>query len=298
MERAISCQSRVRLSELASAVQRVLNEPLVERSGPVRPDLTVVTGAAGGVGTSFIACSLAHASVAEAGLPTLLMDLDVNDAPLASYLDLEPERGLLDAIAEIKFLDEHALAGYVTRHASGLHLLGAPSRTLASTRSIEREQFAALMEVVQRRYRHVVVDALHGLDGIGPMPLAAATNVVVVVQQSVAQLRQAARLLRILNGELGVPDEHVFVVVNRYSRHSTVGLDDVRRTLGRVHVSTVPNHYQAVLASIDGGVPVSEIDRSSAVVKAVVELQHKSSGTPAVKHKSLLQRALPTFLGG
>jgi hypothetical protein len=34
------------------------------------------------------------------------------------------------------------------------------------------------------------------------------------------------------------------------------------------------------------------------VVKAIVELQHKISGTSAVKHKSLLQRALPAFLGG
>ena len=63
--------------------------------------------------------------------PTLLLDLDVNAAPLTSLLDLTPERGLPAALAEVEFLDEHALSGYVTKHRSGLHLMGAPSKSLA-----------------------------------------------------------------------------------------------------------------------------------------------------------------------
>ncbi|MEY2921135.1 MAG: hypothetical protein RL261_2440, partial [Pseudomonadota bacterium] len=247
-------------AELGAAVSRVLHESNRERNGAIRPDLTVVLGAAGGVGTSFIACNLAHASITMTGTPTLLVDLDVNDAPQASLLDLSPERGLLAALAEVKGLDEHALAGYVSKHSSGLHLMGAPSKTLLSTRAVDTSQFGALMDLVTRRYPHVVIDALHGLDSLAPLALHAASSVVVVMQQSVAQLRQAARLLRILSVDLGVPDSRIFVVVNRYRRNLTVTLDDVQRALARERVSTVPNHYQTVLASIDGGVPVCELD--------------------------------------
>ena len=77
-------------------------------------DVMVVLGAAGGVGTSFVACNLAQAFAGQTGASTLLMDLDVNSAPLASFLDLNPERGLPAALAEVEFLDQHALAGYVT----------------------------------------------------------------------------------------------------------------------------------------------------------------------------------------
>ena len=78
---------------------------------------------------SFVACNLAHAFAGQTRASTLLMDLDVNCAPLTGFLDLNPERGLPAALAEVEFLDQHALAGYVTSHRSGLHLLGAPSKS-------------------------------------------------------------------------------------------------------------------------------------------------------------------------
>ena len=284
--------------ELGAAVERVLQDSSRDRNGPSRPDVTVVLGAAGGVGTSFIACNLAHASAKSTGTPTLLVDMDVNDAPLASLLDLRPERGLMSAVTEVKFLDEHALAGYVCKHASGLHLMGAPSKSLLSTRAVDPAQFATLIDLATRRYPHVVIDALHGLDNLAPLALHGASSVVVVMQQSVTQLRHAARLLRILGAELGVPDSRIFVVVNRYRRGSTVALDDVRRALACERVSAIPNHYQTVLASIDGGVPICELDRSSAVARAIVELEGEITGTPHVARRSLLRRAWPLFSGG
>jgi pilus assembly protein CpaE len=98
--------------------------------------------------------------------------------------------------------------------------------------------------------------------------------------------------------DLGVPDSRIFVVVNRYRRNLTVTLDDVQRALARERVSTVPNHYQTVLASIDGGVPVCELDKTSAVAKAIVELETEITGTPHVARRSLLRRAWPLLSGG
>ena len=97
-----------------------------------RADVIVVLGAAGGVGTSLVACNLALALATETRAPTLLLDLDVNAAPLASFLDLAPERGLPAALAEVEYLDEQALPGYVAKHRSGLRLMGAPAKSLVS----------------------------------------------------------------------------------------------------------------------------------------------------------------------
>ena len=66
-----------------------------------------------------------------------------------SFLDLAPERGLPAALGEIEFLDQHALAGYVTRHRSGLHLMGAPSKTALFARDLDANRFAALMGMRQ-----------------------------------------------------------------------------------------------------------------------------------------------------
>lgn len=285
------------VDEFVAAIERLRHEPQRAIQAAPQADVTLVLGAAGGVGTSFVACNLAHAMQKETGGQTLLLDLDVNAAPLASFLDLVPERGLPAALGEIEFLDQHALAGYVTRHRSGLHLMGAPSKTALLARDIDAVRFATLMGMLKDGYRHVVVDGSHVLDDLNGTVLGMSRTVVIVVQQSVVQLRQAARLIRLLFSTHGIPDERIVVVVNRHSKRSTVTLEDIQRTLARESIAILPNHYKSVLSSIDGGVPMLEFDPSSAVAKAIVNLRRSISGAPPVERTGLLRRALPIFTG-
>jgi pilus assembly protein CpaE len=283
--------------EFVAAVERLRHEPR-RTVVPKQPaDVTVVLGAAGGVGASFIACNLARAFANETSAQTLLMDLDVNNAPLTSFLDLNPERGLPAALGEVEFLDQHALTGYVTKHRSGLHLLGAPSKATVFPRDLDANRFATLMGMISERYRWVIVDAQHGLSEIGATTLGMSRNVVVVVQQSVAQLRQAARLMRILFSEFGIPDDRVTVVVNRFIKRSTVALEDIQRTLAREKLVVLPNAYKSVVSSIDGGLPLLDFEPASPVAKAIVDLQHDLRGTPRAEKTGLLRRALPIFSG-
>jgi pilus assembly protein CpaE len=287
----------VKPEELIAVLERLRKEPRRGAMEPRRADTTVVIGAAGGVGASMVACNLAHATATANKVPTLLLDLDTNSAPLASFLDLAPERGLPAALAEVESLDEHALQGYVTRHRSGIHLMGAPARSLVSGKDLDPARFAALMGILAGNYQHIVVDASHTLDDLSVTTLGMARTVVLVVQQSVVQLRQAARMLRTLYGQIGIPDTRILVVVNRHLKRSTVALDDIRRALGRDKLAVLPNHYKSVQASIDGGVPLLEFDHSSPVARAIVDLQHEIAGVPQSERPGLLRRALPLFSG-
>lgn len=285
------------VEEFVTAVERLRNEPRRSVAPSQQAELTLVLGAAGGVGSSFMACNLAHAFAKESAAPTLLMDLDINAAPLASFLDLNPERGLPAALGEVEHLDQHALAGYVTKHRSGLHLIGAPSRTALFAKDMDANRLAVLMAMIMERYRWVIVDGSHVLDDLNLTTLGMARHVLVVVQQSVVQLRQAARLMRMLFADYGVPDDRITVVVNRYLKRSTVTLEDIQRTLAREKVVIVPNHYRSVLSSIDGGVPMLDFDPPSPVTRAIAELHRELCGAPRAEKSSLLRRALPLFSG-
>lgn len=282
-------------ADFVAALERLRHEPRRAQQGATKADVTVVLGAAGGVGTSLVACNLAHALAVETAAPTLLIDLDVNSAPLSSMLDLKPERGIMQALAEVEFLDQHALQGYVTKHGSGLHLLGASSKDPVLTRDVDAARVTALMGVLCEQYRHVVVDGSHTLDDLSVTTLGMARTAVLVVQQSVAQLKQAARMIRVLHGEFAVPDDRIVVVVNRFLKRSMVTLDDVRRTLAREKLSVVPNQYSTVLSSIDGGMPLLEFNPSSPVTRAIADLRRELSGAPPAGKAGLLRRALPMF---
>lgn len=266
-------------------------------SGSQSTELIAVVGAAGGVGTSLVACNLALAFETEARAPTLLVDLDINAAPLASFLDLTPDRGLPAALAEAGSLDEHALPGYLSKHRSGMRLLGAPARSLVSVKDLDLTLLPCLLDVLSAQHRYIVADASHTLDDLSVAVLGRASKVVLVMQQSVVQLKKAARMLGVLRDEIGQTQDSVVVVVNRRIKHSTVSLDDISRTLARKTIPVIPNDYKAALASIDSGTPLLQFARSSPAARAIVDLQGSIIGTPGAGRPSLLRRALP-FLSG
>jgi pilus assembly protein CpaE len=284
-------------AEFSAALERLRHEPRRAEALRQPADVMVVLGAAGGVGTSFIACNLAQAFATQTGAQTLLMDMDVNSAPLTGFLDLNPERGLPGALAEVEYLDQHALAGYVTRHRSGLHLMGAPSKSTLFARDLDQNRFASLMAIVCERFRWVVVDASHELTELSATTLGMSKSVVLVVQQSVGHLRQAARTMRVLFSEFGIADDRVTVVVNRLNKRSTVTLEDIQRTLAREKLVVLPNSYKSVAASVDGGVPLLDFEPASPVAKAIVDLHRDLCGTPRAEKTGLLRRALPMFSG-
>jgi pilus assembly protein CpaE len=94
-----------------------------------------------------------------------------------------------------------------------------------------------------------------------------------------------------------VPRDRIVIVVNRYLKHSTVALEDVRRALGHEHLTVLPSHYKPVLTSIDGGMPLVEHDRSSAIARGIIELQREIASGRHIERHGLLRRALPIFSG-
>lgn len=287
----------VRADDLRTALERVFADASHRALATQQAQITVVLGAAGGVGVSTVACNLAVALATETRAPVLLLDLDLNTAPLASFLDLNSERGLAAALAEVEYLDEQALQGYVTRHRSGLRVMSAPSRSLVSTRELDPARFVRLLSFLSDNFRHIVVDGSHTLDDLTVAALGAARSVVLVLQQSVVQVKQAARVLGALRNEIGVADDRILVVVNRHLKRSAVALKDIRRALDREELTVLPGDYKAVLASIDTGVPLFELDHSAALVKGILDLQRELCGGPHVEHHGLLHRALPIFAG-
>jgi pilus assembly protein CpaE len=261
----------LRADDLFAALSHISREP--RRDSPrASGAVDVVVGAAGGVGTSFIACNLAHLTVAVAGRSCLLLDLDFNYAPLAHFLDLKPERGLIEALGVLESLDEHALQGYVTKHRSGLHLMCSVPSTVVLSRDVQASRVEGLLQLLTTQYQHVIVDSPHQIDAVNATVFGLARSVLVVLEQSVSHVKNAARLMRILTKELGLPRDHIKVVVNRFNKRGAVGLEDVQRTLELDEVFAVPNHYQLSLSSIDTAKPLFDLDKDAAVVRSLRDL--------------------------
>ncbi|MFZ9708152.1 MAG: AAA family ATPase [Steroidobacteraceae bacterium] len=281
-------------AELQAALGRLVHHsrPAIAVSG--RGDTTTVIGAAGGVGATFLACNLAHLAAISSGGRALLIDLDLAYSPMAGVLNLNPERGLTEALQQLASLDAVALEGYIARHESGLGLLaGGPNVTLQER--IDVEKFRGLLNLLLNTQGHIFVEGSRWLDGPTMAALEESRHVLVVVNQSVVQVRNAARLYRLLWQQCAVPRERLMVVLNRHSSHSPVQQDMVQRAIGCDTPFVIPEVSELASDSLDGGIPVFDLDRSSELSRTLMQLGRTLGTCNHAEPVGLLRRAMTLF---
>lgn len=273
-------------------------EGISQRSGSVGQLVTVINSK-GGSGASIIAANLACTLAKNESRRTALLDMDLQFGGLARYLDLTPERGLAEALDLISDMDQAAAEAFVTPHASGVELVAAPSGRLVHKTHYSAEQIDAVVHIFLQNHDHVVVDLPRHIDAFSSVVLERSDRVLIVVQQSLAHIDGAARLMRIISSDLGLRRERVEVVVNRFAKNSVIELDDIRKTLGVDQLHIVPNQYRLVAESIDTGKPVVQSARNSTVARALRELGAKVCGTNGddVRRGNFLTRTLPNVFG-
>lgn len=285
-------------ADLLATLDRVSAD--VEKTGDTIGKLITVVNSKGGSGASFIATNLACSIARNPDTRLTLMDLDLQFGGLARYLDLNPERGLLEALGEIEDMDATSLEAYVKRHKSGVKLLAAPSDHLALSKDIPSERIDALMQLFLANNDYVVTDVPRRIDDFTATVMERSDQIVLVVQQSLAHVNDAARMIQLMTDELSIGRDRVLPIVNRFEKNEIIELDDIRKALKIDGIVAVPNHYKVVVESINSGVPLFETAKNSIVGKAIKEVEQKVCGTTddAVHGKSFLRRALPGLLGG
>jgi pilus assembly protein CpaE len=286
--------------ELIKSLERIRREA-ADRRTTRQGALFAVVGAKGGSGASFVAVNLAHIMASTSGGSVALLDMDLQFGSLSQYLDLKPEHGLLQALDMAEQLDGVALDAYMAKHKSGVALLGVLEEEMVLTRDIPVERFVHLLNVVKDNYDRVVVDLPRQIDDVTAAVYERAERVLLVMQQELTCLRDASRLRNILVRELGLPEERLMVVVNRYDRNLPVELPDIKRALGTEdrEPMLVPNHYRNVAESINVGIPMMDHARGSAVTKALMAMQARLGGEEEdVAQRSMISRAFSNLIRG
>ncbi len=277
-------------ADLIEALKRIERD---HRAGSGRGDGTVIAfmNAKGGCGATLLACNVAHMLSALSRRRVALLDFDVQFGTIPLYFDLFPKRGVLQALENTEGLDEVAFDGYLVSHRSGLKILGHASEDPLSTHAVNASQLEQLLRVAVRGFDHVVVDLPRRVDAVTALVMERAQHIVIVVQQSVATLRDATRLIECLRRELGVSKERVLPVVNRYRKDAGVTEDDIRTTLGCGELALIPSDFRTVSVCLDTGTPLLDYGAGGAITLAIQSLQARLGGV-MVERQGFLARKM------
>lgn len=266
--------------ELLATIARLASESRPS-TGSDRGQLTAFVNGKGGSGATFLACNIAHLFAEVSQLSTVLLGVDTQFGSIARYLDIRPKRGLLEALDVADDLDVAAIEAYVARHDSGLALLASAHDSALLQQDLLSDRFEILLSLLTGNFERCVVDLPRGVEPFSAHVLERADRIVLVVQQSVPNLHDAARMYDLMTRNLGVRADRITIAVNRYQRSAAVELADIQKYFGDRTVVCIPNDYRSVTESINIGVPIYRHARRSAVTKALIQLEKQLGGRAA-----------------
>jgi pilus assembly protein CpaE len=237
--------------------------------GARRGRIVTVFSPKGGTGKTVIATNTAASVAKYEGKKALLLDLDLQFGDAAIMLGIEPEKTIYDLVVAPGELDTEKLAGYVTRHASGLDILPAPLRP-EDAELVTEAKLGQLLEVAKQSYDVIVVDTSPFFHGPMLATLDRTDELLLVCSLDVPTLKNVRLALQTLE-LLSFPTERVQLVLNR--ANSKVGMKpgEVESALQVKVRFSVPSD-RAVPIAVNRGNPTVLADARADFSKAVREM--------------------------
>ena len=208
----------------------------------------------GGTGKTVTATNLAAALAKHHGKRTLLLDLDLQFGDAAIMLGLEPDKTIHDFVTAPGELDSDKLAGYTSRHPSGLDILPAPLRP-EDAELVTEAKLAKLLEVAREAFDVIVVDTSPFFHGPMLATLDRTDQLLLLCALDVPTLKNVRLSLQTLE-LLSFPSDRIQVVLRRTSTKVGMKPREVEGALERKVAFEVPS---------DGAVPLA-VNRGNPLV--------------------------------
>ena len=238
------------------------------------PCTVAVVGVRGGVGASTIATSLGWLMAERLERTTALLDLDVHFGTAALALDLEPGRGLVDAIDNPSRIDGLFLERAMVKASEKLAILSAEAPINAPILT-DGLAFAQLQEEMRLNFETTIVDLPRSLMIQQPMLVGSAQTIVLVTDLTLAAARDTIRLLAWVKAH--APQVTVLTLANRVQppAQSEISQSDFEGSIERALDFVIPYDPKLVVQAAKVGKPIAELGRTSRTIAPLIELTQR-----------------------
>jgi pilus assembly protein CpaE len=241
-------------------------------AGVLGGQITAVTGARGGVGASTIALSLAWHFGVLARRHTVLLDPDLHMGIAAFLLDLQPGPGLKLALETPERIDALLAERMAVPAADRLHVL-AGHEPLEHEPQVADGATGLLLDALRRRYNFIIADVPFRAGPLHRELFRAADQRVLVMEPTLASVRDVLRLLAIPT-ETGQP-RRAIVVLNRAAVAGGMSRRQVEEAIGQRVDVAIPNLPRQVGNAAVLGEPA--VSRHAGFRAAIAELARQAA---------------------
>lgn len=265
------------LRDALNAAQTVFTAPKnADGEATKRHISTAVVGTRGGVGASTLATSLSWLFSEEHKAPTALLDLDVHFGTGALALDLEPGRGLTDAIDNPSRIDGLFIERAMIRANDNLSILSAEAPINAPLMT-DGAAFVQLEEEFRQAFEMTVVDLPRNMLINFPHVLADVNLILLTTEMTLASARDAIRILSWL--KTNAAHAHTMVVANKVqSGVAEISKADFEASIEHKIDFSIPYDIKAAANAAKMGQVFVEANRSSKATSVIKQIGERVMG--------------------
>lgn len=250
------------LREAFLSAQSLLNAPRASEGVTDLPHCAAaIIGARGGVGATSVAASLAWLLSAKMGRTTALLDLDVHFGTGALSLDLEPGRGLTDAIENPSRIDGLFIERAMVKASDRLSVLSAeaPIHTPILT---DGSAFLQLQEEIRHAFEATIIDMPRAMLVNHPHLIADIRVAVIVTELTLAAARDTIRLLSWFRSN--APHTEIIILGNRMHPAAILEISrkDFEGSIERKIDFTLPFDAKTASNAAKLGQPIAEVAKA------------------------------------
>jgi len=246
------------LRDTFANAQTILSGPRGEAQVDKPHIMAAVIGVRGGVGASTIATSLAWLLGEKALRSTALLDLDIHFGTGALALDLEPGRGLTDAIENPSRIDGLFIERAMVRANERLSVLSAEA-PIHQPLITDGSAFFQLQEEMRNAFESTVLDLPRHMLIQFPHMVHDAHVAVIVAELTLAATRDTIRVLAWLKSN--APQTKVIVVANAVPSGGALEISrkDFEQSIERSVDIVIPADGKLAAQAAKLGKPMAEV---------------------------------------
>jgi pilus assembly protein CpaE len=221
---------------------RILLRASEARRRATNPDhrkICSLVSMSGGRGISSLTACLGFALMRLLDKRVVLVDLDLQAAPLSVLLDIEPEHSIADLADPTSPIDSIRLESVLTKDHEGPSLLAAPKR-IEQAELVSATTVEAALKVLHDLFDVVLVDCGSHLNESTVVVFEHSDYLLYVLDQSITAVRAAQRFLKLYES-LELKARQPQIIVNRHRHNDVVTLDAIQTALHLPIFATVPN---------------------------------------------------------
>jgi len=230
----------------------------------------VFIGSRGGVGATTSAVSCAWLMATERRERVALVDLDLHFGTVALKLDLDPGSGLCEALEQPSRIDSLFIERAMIKVTDNLRVLAAEA-SAAQHLAVDAGAVDMLLHELGRKFVRIVVDLPRGAGPIQRVVLAAASQVVVFCERSLAGLRDTIRLQTLVREQ--APQARLWLVeAGASGERALIGKGEFEKGIGKSLDAGLSYDPKSAGAAANSGQSLPAATPRSAIVRELRQL--------------------------